>query len=444
MAVFNDKDIAQLSEHGISLEMAEKQMDCFRNGFPQLDIVAPASTSNGILVLIKDEQEMCLQMWQEYVKEGHEIEKFVPASGAATRMFKDLFAYIDSGVETEPVSLFLSNKEKFAFGPALDGKEGAEAVRGLLYDMHYGSLPKGLLLFHSYRDGARTAAQEQLAEAALTGACKVHFTVSPEHLPFFRHHIADSLPYFEKKYGVRFDVSFSCQHPDTDTLAANPDATPFRTEDGRLLFRPGGHGALISNLNEQQADVVFIKNIDNVVPDRLKKDTIRYKQVLAGILVAEQQRVFERLRDPQISDEERALLHRPIRVCGVVRNTGEPGGGPFLVREQDGSISYQILESSQVSDPALMQQSEFFNPVDLVCALRDENGEAYDLSQFVDPATGFISHKSKDGRELLALELPGLWNGAMARWNTIFVEVPVSTFNPVKTVNDLLREQHRN
>ncbi|MCQ2346144.1 MAG: DUF4301 family protein [Paludibacteraceae bacterium] len=443
MAVFNDKDIAQLSEHGISLEMAEKQMDCFRNGFPQLDIVAPASTSNGILVLTKDEQEMCLQMWQEYVKEGHEIEKFVPASGAATRMFKDLFAYIDSGVETEPVSLFLSNKEKFAFGPALDGKEGAEAVRGLLYDMHYGSLPKGLLLFHSYRDGARTAAQEQLAEAALTGACKVHFTVSPEHLPFFRHHIADSLPYFEKKYGVRFDVSFSCQHPDTDTLAANPDATPFRTEDGRLLFRPGGHGALISNLNEQQADVVFIKNIDNVVPDRLKKDTVRWKQILGGVLVAEQQRVFARLQAPELSEEERALLMRPIRVCGVVKNTGEPGGGPFMVRDADGRIFGQILESGQIADPQLMKRSTHFNPVDLVCAFRMPDGKNYNLLDFVDPDTGFISHKSSNGKELLALELPGLWNGAMSKWNTLFVQVPGSTFNPVKTVNDLLRIEHQ-
>ncbi len=209
------------------------------------------------------------------------------------------------------------------------------------------------------------------------------------------------------------------------------------------MFRPGGHGALIENLNQQDADIVFIKNIDNVVPDRLKKDTVHYKQVLAGVLVTEQKRIFERLQDPTVSDEERARLNRPIRVCGVVKNTGEPGGGPFLVREADGSVSYQILESSQINDPELMAQSTHFNPVDLVCAIRDYQGNKFHLPDYVDPQTGFISHKSKDGRELLALELPGLWNGAMSRWNTIFVEVPVSTFNPVKTVNDLLRPQHQ-
>ena len=242
---------------------------------------------------------------------------------------------------------------------------------------------------------------------------------------------------------MKYDVTFSEQLPSTDTIAANPDGTPFRTKDGKLLFRPGGHGALIENLNRQDADIVFIKNIDNVVPDRLKKDTIRYKQILAGVLVTEQKRVFEALKDPNLSDEERAKLNRPIRVCGVVKNTGEPGGGPFLVREEDGSISCQILESTQISDPELMKQSTHFNPVDLVCAIRDYEGKPFDLPKYVDPKTGFISNKSKDGKELLALELPGLWNGAMSRWNTIFVEVPVSTFNPVKTVNDLLREQHQ-
>ena len=226
-------------------------------------------------------------------------------------------------------------------------------------------------------------------------------------------------------------------------MAANPDGTPFRTADGKLLFRPGGHGALIENLNEQDADIVFIKNIDNVVPDRLKGSTVEFKQLLAGVLVTEQKRVFEALRQPGLSAEERERLNRPIRVCGVVRNTGEPGGGPFRVREADGSISNQILESVQIPDKELMAKSKYFNPVDLVCAIKDYEGKPFDLLKFVDPKTGFISQKSKDGRDLLALELPGLWNGAMSKWNTIFVEVPVSTFNPVKTVNDLLREQHQ-
>ena len=313
--------------------------------------------------------------------------------------------------------------------------------------MNYGNLPKGLLLFHSYRDGARTPALEHMVEGAMyaasNGEVNIHFTVSHDHLPLFRKHIADNLQKLEAKYGVRFNISFSEQKPSTDTLAANPDGTPFRTADGKLLFRPGGHGALIENLNEQDADIVFIKNIDNVVPDRLKGSTVEFKQLLAGVLVTEQKRVFYELRKPGLSDEERERLNRPIRVCGVVRNTGEPGGGPFRVREADGSISNQILESVQIPDKELMAKSKYFNPVDLVCAIKDYEGKPFDLLKFVDPKTGFISQKSKDGRELQALELPGLWNGAMSKWNTIFVEVPVSTFNPVKTVNDLLREQHQ-
>jgi hypothetical protein len=313
--------------------------------------------------------------------------------------------------------------------------------------MNYGNLPKGLLLFHSYEDGPRTPALEHLVEGAMYASSKgevnIHFTVSHEHLPLFQAHLAENQSAYEEKLGVMFHISYSEQKPSTDTLAANPDGTPFRTADGKLLFRPGGHGALIENLNEQDADIIFIKNIDNVVPDRLKGDTVRYKQLLAGVLVSEQKKVFEKLQDPNLTVEEKTKLQRPLRVCGVVKNTGEPGGGPFLVREEDGSISCQILESSQISNPALMQQATHFNPVDLVCATRDAEGKPYYLPDFVDEKTGFISHKSKDGKELLALELPGLWNGAMSRWNTIFVEVPVSTFNPVKTVNDLLRVEHQ-
>lgn len=441
--MFTPSDLEQLAQRGISVEKVEKQLECFRTGFPSLDIVSAASVKNGILAPKKAEQEEYIAAWQEYCKGEHKILKFVPASGAASRMFKNLFEYLENGVETPFIKEFLSNIDKFAFGDQLAGKSGQEAVRFLLEDMAYGKLPKGLLLFHKYRDGARTPALEHLAEGALTGATRIHFTVSHEHLPLFRHHIADNLKKFEDKYGVKYEVSFSEQLPSTDTIAANPDGTPFRTADGKLLFRPGGHGALIENLNQQDADIVFIKNIDNVVPDRLKKDTVRYKQILAGVLVKEQQRVFDLLRNGNLSDEERARLNRPIRVCGVVKNTGEPGGGPFLVREEDGSISKQILESSQIEDKSLMATATHFNPVDLVCAIRDFEGKPFDLPKFVDPKTGFISQKSKDGKELLALELPGLWNGAMSRWNTIFVEVPISTFNPVKTVNDLLREQHQ-
>lgn len=446
-SMFIQQDLEQLEAKGISVAKAEQQLDYFRTGFPALDIVAPASVKHGILAPTKKEQEEYIRIWEDYLKEDHKILKFVPASGAASRMFKNLFQYLEDGEETAFIQEFLTHIDDFAFGQELEGMTGQDAVRYLLENMHYGDLPKGLLLFHKYRDGARTPALEHMVEGALYAACngvvRLHFTVSRQHLPLFRQHIAEHLQAFETKYGVRFDISFSEQLPSTDTIAANPDGTPFRDKEGKLLFRPGGHGALIENLNRQDADIVFIKNIDNVVPDRLKKDTVRYKQILAGVLVAEQKRVFERLQDPSLSDEERQRLNRPIRVCGVVKNTGEPGGGPFLVRDADGSVSCQILESSQIADSALMAQSTHFNPVDLVCAIRDYEGNAFNLPDYVDPQTGFISQKSKDGKELLALELPGLWNGAMAKWNTIFVEVPVSTFNPVKTVNDLLRPQHQ-
>ena len=445
--MFTSSDLAQLDARGISLEKAEKQLHSFAIGFPELDIVSAASVGNGVLNPTEEEIDAYVKAWQDYLDEGHTVLKFVPASGAASRMFKDLFEYLETGEKTKFIEKFLSEKDHFAFAPQLAGLDEKAAVSHLLNDMNYGNLPKGLLLFHSYEDGARTPALEHLVEGAMYAASRgevnIHFTVSHEHLPLFQAHLAEHKAVYEEKLGVQFHISYSEQKPSTDTLAANSDGTPFRTADGKLLFRPGGHGALIENLNEQEADVIFIKNIDNVVPDRLKGDTVRYKQLLAGVLVTEQKKVFEKLQDPNLTTEDRAKLQRPLRVCGVVKNTGEPGGGPFLVREEDGSVSCQILESSQISDPALMQQATHFNPVDLVCATRDIEGNSYYLPDYVDEKTGFISHKSKDGKELLALELPGLWNGAMSRWNTIFVEVPVTTFNPVKTVNDLLRPEHQ-
>ena len=445
--MFTPSDLAQLQARGISEEKALKQLQSFATGFPELDIVSAASVGNGVLNPTEEEIDAYVQAWQDYLSEGHTVLKFVPASGAASRMFKDLFEYLETGERTKFIDKFLSEKEHFAFAPQLADLDEQAAVSHLLKDMNYGNLPKGLLLFHSYEDGARTPALEHLVEGAMYAASKgevnIHFTVSHEHLPLFQAHLAEYQAAYEEKLGVKFHISYSEQKPSTDTLAANPDGTPFRTADGKLLFRPGGHGALIENLNEQEADVIFIKNIDNVVPDRLKGDTVRYKQLLAGVLVTEQKKIFEQLQDPTLTADQKAKLQRPLRVCGVVKNTGEPGGGPFLVREEDGTISCQILESSQISDPALMQQATHFNPVDLVCATRDAEGKPYYLPDFVDEKTGFISHKSKDGKELLALELPGLWNGAMSRWNTIFVEVPVSTFNPVKTVNDLLRAEHQ-
>lgn len=451
--MFTQADLDRLEQHGITLRQANEQMQRFKTGFPVLDIVAPAAVgkNKGIRHITREQQEGYITLWQNYLAAGHTVTKFVPASGAASRMFKDLYQYLETGSETPAIREFLDRKADFAFGDQLVDKEGQEAVRYLLEELHYGDMPKGVLPFHRYKDGARTPVEEHMVEGVLYATtreadgqhCRLHFTVSEQHMPLFRKTVADALPKLQKKYGVLFDITFSTQSPKTDTLAANPDGTPFRQADGSLLFRPGGHGALIDNLNAIDSDIIFLKNIDNVVPDRLKRDTVRYKQVLAGVLIEEQERGFNLLRSGQLSQDERARLSRPIRVCGVVKNTGEPGGGPFIVREKDGSISYQILESTQVPDPQLLARSTHFNPVDLVCAVRDVNGHKYNLPDYVDPDTGFISRKSKDGKELLAMELPGLWNGAMAGWNTLFVEVPVSTFNPVKTVNDLLRKEHQ-
>lgn len=482
----SEKDLQQIAAKGITPEKLEQQLSEFKTGFPFLKLEGPAAIGNGIVAPTADEVAKYVKVWNDYKAEGKKIVKFVPASGAASRMFKNLFEFLENGEETDFIKKFLGSKQKFAFAPQLEGKDGQEAVSYLLKDMNYGNLPKGLLLFHSYEDGARTPALEHLVEGALyaasDGKVNIHFTVSHDHLELFKKHIADNLAKFEAKYGVKYDVTFSEQKPSTDTVAANPDGTPFRNENGTLLFRPGGHGALIENLNEIDADVIFVKNIDNVVPDRLKPETVEWKQVIAGVLVSLQQKAFEYLRlldsgkythenlveiarfvkhelccvKSDLKDLEdtdlviylRKKLNRPMRVAGVVKNVGEPGGGPFLAYNQDGTYSLQILESSQIDKNNEQYMKYFtegthFNPVDLVCAVKDYKGNAFNLPEFVDRSTGFISQKSKSGKELQALELPGLWNGAMSDWNTIFVEVPLGTFNPVKTVNDLLRDQHQ-
>ncbi len=505
--MWNDNDKNQLQEKGIALSEAEAQLERFRRGFPYLRLQAPASVGNGIISPTEEEAEAYIQAWMDYKAEGHRITKFVPASGAASRMFKDLFAFLDAEY-TEPTTpfekQFFQSIHSFAFFDALNDAcqinhggsvdhlmeqgEYKAIVQSLLGEegLRYGSLPKGLLQFHAYPDAALTPVEEHLTEAALyassQGEAEIHFTVSAEHRPLFQQLLDRVLPDVSEHHQTRFHVSMSEQMPSTDTLAARMDGTPFRSEDGSLLFRPGGHGALIRNLDQLQSDIVFIKNIDNVVPDRLKPDTVYWKQVIAGLLVTVQKQTFRYLEllesgkyshadlediirfvrhtlccdmpdlrhmeDTELLLFLRSKLNRPIRVCGMVRNVGEPGGGPFLAYNPDGSISLQILESSQIDQQnadavKMFSEGTHFNPVDLVCSIRDSRGEKFPLPQYVDPDTGFISHKSKDGQELLALELPGLWNGAMSHWNTLMVEVPLSTFNPVKTVNDLLRPQHQ-
>jgi len=506
--MLSQKDQELLKSKGISVEKLEAQLASFKTGFPFLKLAGAASPKRGILIPNPREQRSYLRAWSQHLQNGASVLKFVPASGAASRMFKNVFAFLD-GIEENPkdefMQTFFNHIHQFAFfgdlnevclrnehkdiDSLLANGEYKKVVSNLLgkEGLNYGQLPKGLLKFHRYEQGARTPMEEHLVEGALYARqadhhVNLHFTVSPEHRSLFEHLLSERKEFLEKQYGVTYNVSFSEQKSSTDTVAATPEGDPFRTSDGNLLFRPGGHGALIENLNELDADVIFIKNIDNVVPDRLKPDTVTYKQLLAGVLVTLQRKVFEYMqllesgeythaqlegiirfmrddlciRNPELKNLEDAelviymknKLNRPIRVCGMVQNVGEPGGGPFLAYNDDGTISLQILESSQIDQSNEAYREMFtsgthFNPVDLVCGTKDYKGEKFNLLKYVDPKTGFISQKSKDGRPLQALELPGLWNGAMSNWITIFVEVPLSTFNPVKTVNDLLREQHQ-
>ncbi|MDD7257230.1 MAG: DUF4301 family protein [Prevotellaceae bacterium] len=505
--LLSQQDRDQMGRKGITENNILAQLEDFRTGFPFLKIEAAAGINHGIMVPEESERKQLIERWNEYKAQGKKIVKFVPASGAASRMFKDMFAFLSADADvpsTEFEKTFFNSMERFAFYDALDAecrKNEGRGISQLLANgnykavvanmleekgLGYGRLPKGMLLFHSYPEGARTPMEEHLVEGALyagsRGEVNVHFTVSHEHLAYFEQKVAEKRDQLEQKYGMKYNISFSVQKPSTDTIAVNPDNTLFRNEDGTLLFRPGGHGALIQNLNDIDADIIFIKNIDNVIPDRLKAETVEYKQLLAGVLVTLQKQAFkylemmenekynrlqindiadfveqklfckkqdlELLSDEQLATYLKKKLNRPMRVCGVVKNVGEPGGGPFLVHNTDGTVSLQILESSQIDKNnkeylKMFAEGTHFNPVDLVCATKDYKGNTFNLPDFIDKSTGFISSKSKNGKELKALELPGLWNGAMSRWNTVFVEVPLSTFNPVKTVNDLLREQHQ-
>lgn len=504
--MITESDKLYLEEKGISPEEFQKQIDSFQKGFPFLEISVPASVEKGIMVVTADEEQKYLDAWNKYASSGRKIMKFVPASGAASRMFKDLFEFLDAPYEV-PTSafekVFFEGLEKFAFYEELDaaciknegkdiktllvGGDYKSVVRNLLKPegLNYGSLPKGLLRFHRYDGFSRTPVEEHLQEGYLyarndKGEINLHFTVSPEHRSLFEKLIGSKKEKAEKELSVSYNISFSEQKSSTDTVAVDANNEPFRDND-KIVFRPGGHGALIENLNDLDADIIFVKNIDNTVPDKYKEVETKYKRILAGVLVETQGKVFDYLKlldsgkythnelleilhfvqdvlnvkNPDtkfLEDAELVLylkrkLDRPCRVCGMVRNVGEPGGGPFLAVNSDKTVSPQILESSQIdmSDEAkkeMFKSGTHFNPVDIVCSVKDYRGYHFNLKDYVDYNTGFISVKSKNGKELKALELPGLWNGAMSDWNTIFVEVPIETFNPVKTVNDLLRGRH--
>jgi hypothetical protein len=513
--MFNERDVKQLKERGIDIPMAEQQIGFLRKGFPFMKLVKAATLKQGIKKLSEKQLKDYIDRYDR--DESLKRIKFVPASGAATRMFKALFEFDELFRQSNYDPKILSKdaykhvKEcfdrirDFAFYPdleksvgrtgtnvmsALSNKDYHIVLSSLLGDegMHYGSLPKGLLVFHRYDKQNRTAVEEHLVEgsgyAVNKGAVvNIHLTVSPEHKNSFESLLKKVQQHYEEHYQVKFQIGYSIQKPSTDTLAIDDKNEPFRESNGTLHFRPGGHGALLDNLNDIDCDLIFIKNIDNVSHDRNKGDTILYKKALAGLLIDYQEKVFSYLRmlekpdtltsellteivnflgdelgtdvAPKIkSQPDQSIdfliskLNRPIRVCGMVKNLGEPGGGPFWTVDSDGSKSLQIVESSQVNqhDPeqaATLNSATHFNPVDLVCGVKDYRGRKFNLMNYRDPNTGFISKKFKNGKPLKALELPGLWNGSMAYWNTVFVEVPVSTFTPVKTVHDLLRPEHQ-
>ena len=511
--MLTELDAKQLEEKGITSDELMMQVESISKGFPFLRIIKPATENDGIIKLDSEEVDSLVDIYKSF--EGSRL-KFVPASGAATRMFKHLFEFRDEypvkGMECfndktfNSMFYFFQNIKKFPFYDKLynelwsigyrmddliESKDYIPIVNCLLNTegLNYGFLPKGLIAFHRYGDISRTALEEHLVEGAqyardIHGNVNIHLTVSPEHRVGFNELVERVKSFYENHYEVTLNITFSEQKSCTDTVAVDMQNMPFRNIDGTLLFRPGGHGALIENLGDLDADIIFIKNIDNVAPDHLKPQTIRYKKALAGLLISYRGLIFDYLRRltettdipddlivevmdfttdelcvvPPAKFETKNkvetiaylvdVLNRPIRVCGMVKNQGEPGGGPFWAENANGTVSLQIVESSQIDlknprTKAIFDQATHFNPVDLVCSTKDHKGTKFNLHKFRDSETGFISVKSKDGKQLKALELPGLWNGAMSGWNTIFVEVPLATFSPVKTVNDLLRNEHQ-
>ncbi|WP_340114909.1 DUF4301 family protein [Maribellus mangrovi] len=500
---FNHKDLHQIAELGISVEEVESQICRYINGFPDLNLFAPVEPGNGLRKLTPKEVDAYISLFEEQgIK--NELVKFVPASGAASRMFKMLYNFLEGAISVDDndVKQFYDGLSNFAFYDELLESLGSEAnnavevrdkkvVTALLTEkgLNYGFLPKALLTFHKYADGKVTKAiDEHLIEGAFYGAdedgvVKLHFTVSSEHMDLIKEHIARVKPVYKVEFGKRYEITYSIQDKATDTLAVDLNNAPFRKENGELLFRPGGHGALLKNLNAIKGDIVFIKNIDNVAAQWLIKDTIDYKKALGGVLVEAQNKVFEYcklLENVNTIDEDMEqellvfieeqlgykmpesfaekthmekpkllfkILNRPIRICGVVESSGT-GGGPFWVLHKDGTQTLQLVETAQVNlkkedQVAILNASCYANITDLVCGVKNYQGEAFDLMQFRDPDTGFIAEKSAGGKTLKAMELPGLWNGAMSNWNTVFVEVPMTTFNPVKTVLDLLKKEHQ-
>ena len=515
--MLTDKDKQQLQEKGMNAQMVKQQLERFKAGYPQLNIIAPATPDKGINRYGKEDKEKLRSLYQKKQKNA-KICKFVPASGAASRMFKKIFEvlaaydgseqkYLELLTDRGPNSVYFlcEHIHDFAFyddleqicsekGDCIESKFNKKDYVGALNlivsekGLNYGNYPKGLIKFHKYKNEERTALEEHLVEGAMYAKSNkevnIHFTVSPEFYDSFEKHINELIPTYEERFNVKFNINLSVQKAHTDTVAVTMENEPVRDDEGNLVFRPGGHGSLLVNLNEIDADLIFIKNIDNIVTDRLKPVTVEYKELLGGVLLDFKDKINhylekltgnEELKDAYITkianfanqrlnidipndfksyDKPQKIkyliekLNRPFRVCGMVKNEDEPGGGPFWVKDGNEEESLQIVVSSQFDKEDKTQMKVFeaathFNPVDIACSTKDFKGQKFDLAKYADPETGFISHKTMKGEPVKALEHPGLWNGAMANWTTIFVEVPMETFNPVKTINDLLRKEHR-
>ncbi len=514
--MFSDKDIKQIKNKGISLKQVEAQVNRIKNGMSYSNLIAAANVGNGIESYTDEVIQNYIQLYNDN-QNSLSIVKFVPASGAATRMFKFLFQFlnaydaskqdIDTYIKDKndiAIKTFISNLEKFPFyselmnrtkelNPNFEslnlGEKAVELVKTMLAEdrLNYSFFPKGLLPFHKYNGKSVTAYEEHLHESTLyassTNKANLHFTVSEKHHDYFVSTFDKAQAELEKRTGVAFNLSYSYQKEETETLALTTDNKIYRNEDGSILFRPAGHGALLENLGQLNNDIIFIKNIDNIVV--LKQNIIisNYKKLLAGVLVETQQQAFKFLHEldgNSVSEENvlamaafvsskmnvtlvddfedftlnekvnylKDVLNRPIRACGMVKNEGEPGGGPFWVEDKNGVVSLQIVEFAQIdidnnSQAEIVKNATHFNPCDLVCGVKNYKGEKFNLQDFVDPEAAFVTMKTQNGTDIQALELPGLWNGSMAYWNTIFVEVPLNTFNPVKNVNDLLKPEHQ-
>lgn len=505
--MLTEKDLKQIEAKGLTLREVMQQLETFARGIPYVEIVTYATIGNGVEKFTKEQEEQTIAIYEKN-KDQKEIVKFVPASGAATRMFKFLYQFLEQyhpekqtfrkylkKSENHQVATFFKEFNHFAFAKqtrkkirklypeyknSLKGERNIFIVKAMLEEngLNFANMPKGLIPFHQYNKYFSTAFEEQLLETAHYAAVEnnvyTHFTFSEKHLDLFKQAFNDFKGRITRKTKKKFHITYSFQKETTDTIALTPENKPFRDEKGQLVFRPSGHGALLENLNEINADLIFIKNIDNVAAAEFIETTAYYKKMLAGRLLQLQEKIhyFLKALEKEVTldfmKEAHAfiwnelhikdipsgrgdlieLLNRPLRVCGVVENNGAPGGGPFWVKDEEGNTSLQIVEASQIDlednfQKSMLQKATHFNPVDIVCAVKDYKGNKFNLSHFSNPNTGFIAKKFENGKPLKALELPGLWNGGMAYWITVFVEIPISTFNPVKTVNDLLQKPHR-